>query len=269
MYYVHRFDPRTDLEEALRGVESMVQSGKILYPAVSNFAAYQTQRALDLEERHGWAKLVAIQPMYNILKRQAEVELLPMARDNAWACFPIARWLPAFSAASTRAEASPEQGRMLTSKNYQVRYGPGPRRRRRATSSQVARAHRARAGRPSGRVGRRRIPRASPRLCSARATWRSSRPACRLQRGSMPGQYAEIAALTPSPPPRPTATTTGPSRTSGSAEVRFLDQRAGRPVQALSSASQLVARQALHASAVAGARHSARQFTRVQRLACR
>src|SRR5262249_29763308 len=88
LYYVHRFDPRTDLEETLRGVELLVQAGKVLYPAVSNFAAYQTQRAIDLAERHHWAKLMAIQPMYNLLKRQAEVELLPMARDNALGVFP-------------------------------------------------------------------------------------------------------------------------------------------------------------------------------------
>lgn len=122
VYFVHRFDPRTALEETLRGIESLVQSGKVLYPAVSNFAAYQTQRALDLQAQAGWAKLVAIQPMYNLLKRQAEVELLPMARDNQLGVLPYSPLAAGLLSGKYTAEQPPEEGRMLTSKNYQVRY---------------------------------------------------------------------------------------------------------------------------------------------------
>jgi aryl-alcohol dehydrogenase-like predicted oxidoreductase len=122
VYFVHRFDPRTELEETLRGLELLVQAGKILYPAVSNFAAYQTQRALDLSELHGWAKPVAIQPMYNLLKRQAEVELLPMARDNGLGVLPYSPLAAGLLSGKYSGERAPDQGRMLTSKNYQVRY---------------------------------------------------------------------------------------------------------------------------------------------------
>jgi aryl-alcohol dehydrogenase-like predicted oxidoreductase len=122
LYFVHRFDPRTELEETLRGLELLVQSGKILYPAVSNFAAYQTQRALDIAEREGWAKLVAIQPMYNLLKRQAEVELLPMAHDNRIAVLPYSPLAAGLLSGKYSGERAPSEGRMLTSKNYQVRY---------------------------------------------------------------------------------------------------------------------------------------------------
>lgn len=122
LYFVHRFDPRTALEETLRGIELLVQSGKILYPAVSNFAAYQTQRALDVAEHLGFAKLVAIQPMYNLLKRQAEVELLPMARDNQIGVLPYSPLAAGLLSGKYSGEHPPEEGRMLTSKNYQVRY---------------------------------------------------------------------------------------------------------------------------------------------------
>ncbi len=77
--YLHRFDDKTALEESLRGLELLVQQGKILYPAASNFSAWQTMQALGISERQGWAPLACIQPMYNLVKRQAEVELLPMA----------------------------------------------------------------------------------------------------------------------------------------------------------------------------------------------
>ncbi|HEX5659111.1 MAG TPA: aldo/keto reductase [Polyangiales bacterium] len=119
IYYLHRFDPRTSLEEALRGLEQLVRQGKILYPALSNFAAWQVQRAIDLQERHGWTKLACIQPMYNLLKRQVEVELLPMAQANAIGVLPYS---PLAAGILSGKYLSRESGRMSTNKNYQVRY---------------------------------------------------------------------------------------------------------------------------------------------------
>src|SRR5436190_7024497 len=58
LYYLHRFDEATALDESLRAVESLVAAGKILYPAVSNFAAWQTMAALGLAERNGWQPIV-------------------------------------------------------------------------------------------------------------------------------------------------------------------------------------------------------------------
>src|SRR5690606_27952209 len=51
IFFLHRFDDRTDLEETLRAVEHLVHSGKILYPAASNFAAWQVTKALGIAER--------------------------------------------------------------------------------------------------------------------------------------------------------------------------------------------------------------------------
>src|SRR5215207_5759532 len=75
--YLHMHDPRTPVEEAMRALEDMVRAGKVLYPALSNWAAWQVQQALGVQEAHGWARIQAIQPMYNLVKRQAEVEILP------------------------------------------------------------------------------------------------------------------------------------------------------------------------------------------------
>ena len=87
-------------------------------PGVSNYAAWQTQAALGIQERYGWARLQAIQPMYNLVKRQAEVELLPMAAANSCPSFRTAWRRAACSPAST----SSQTGRLTTNKMYQARY---------------------------------------------------------------------------------------------------------------------------------------------------
>ncbi len=88
IYYVHNQDPRTPLEETLRGLEDLVRAGKILYPALSNHTAWQTQAALDIQRANRWAPLQLIQPMYNLLKRTAEIEILPMATANHLSVVP-------------------------------------------------------------------------------------------------------------------------------------------------------------------------------------
>jgi aryl-alcohol dehydrogenase-like predicted oxidoreductase len=119
--FLHHYDALTPLEEQMRALEDLVRSGKVLYPAVSNFAAWQTQAALGLQERGGWARLQAIQPMYSLVKRQAEVELLPMAAANALSVFPYS---PAGGGLlSGRYTVPGAQGRHTTNKMYRVRYG--------------------------------------------------------------------------------------------------------------------------------------------------
>src|SRR4030067_607711 len=50
--FLHHYDKRTPLEESVRALEDLVRSGKVLYPALSNWSAWQTQRAVDLQEAH-------------------------------------------------------------------------------------------------------------------------------------------------------------------------------------------------------------------------
>ena len=88
LLYLHHYDALTPLEEQMRALEDLVRAGKVLYPAVSNFAAWQTQATLGVQERGGWARVQAIQPMYSLVKRPAEVELLPMAAAHGLSVFP-------------------------------------------------------------------------------------------------------------------------------------------------------------------------------------
>ena len=118
--FLHKFDPLTPIEEMMRGLEDVVRSGKVLYPAVSNWAAWQTQRAVDLQERHKWARLQVIQPMYNLVKRQAEVELLPMAQANGIGVIPYSPGAAGLLSGKYLGQAT---GRLKTNKMYEARYG--------------------------------------------------------------------------------------------------------------------------------------------------
>lgn len=122
LLFLHRFDDETSLEETLRGVEHLVQAGKVLYPAVSNFAAWQTARALGTAERFGWAKICAVQPMYNLVKRQAEVEILPMAKAERLAVFPYSPLGGGLLTGKYGSDTG-KAGRLVDNKLYKTRYG--------------------------------------------------------------------------------------------------------------------------------------------------
>jgi aryl-alcohol dehydrogenase-like predicted oxidoreductase len=118
--YLHQQDALTPLEESMRALEDLVRAGKVLYPALSNHSAWQTQLALGLQERLGWARLQTIQPMYNLVKRQAEVEILPMAAANTVSVVPYS---PAAAGLLSGKYLEKQSGRLATNKMYEARYG--------------------------------------------------------------------------------------------------------------------------------------------------
>jgi aryl-alcohol dehydrogenase-like predicted oxidoreductase len=122
LYYLHRFDDVTALDETLRGLEDLVRAGKILYPACSNFAAWQVAQALGIQRLHGWAPLVAIQPMYNLVKRQAEVEILPMAHSLGLAVIPYSPTGGGLLTGKYGPDRRPDHGRLIDTRMYTVRY---------------------------------------------------------------------------------------------------------------------------------------------------
>ena len=105
----------------LRAMEDLVRAGKVLHPGLSNHSAWVTQRALDVAERHGWARVELLQPMYSLVKRQAEVEILPMAQANGVGVIPYS---PAGGGLlSGKYAEKGAQGRLATNKMYTSRYG--------------------------------------------------------------------------------------------------------------------------------------------------
>ncbi len=80
LYYVHRWDEDTPIEETLRALDDAVRAGKVRYVGASQFAAWQLARANLLAEVHGWSPFVVLQAHYHMLERDAERELLPCCR---------------------------------------------------------------------------------------------------------------------------------------------------------------------------------------------
>lgn len=82
IYYMHCFDNDTPLEESLSALNDFVKEGKIRYIGVSNFAAWQIMKAIGLAKLLNTMPITCIQPMYSLLKRQCESEILPMAKSE-------------------------------------------------------------------------------------------------------------------------------------------------------------------------------------------
>ncbi len=82
IYYLHRFDSETPLEETLQTLDNLVQQGKVGYPACSNFTALQIAKAQEICETHDFEKLIANQPPYNLLQRDIEKDILPYCQQE-------------------------------------------------------------------------------------------------------------------------------------------------------------------------------------------
>lgn len=123
LYFIHRFDGRTALEESLRALDDLVRQGKILYPGASNFAAWQVEKALGISARKGWSPFKVIQPMYNLVKRQAEVEILPMAEAEGLGVMPYSPLAGGLLSGKYAAGRKPRESRLTENKIYETRYG--------------------------------------------------------------------------------------------------------------------------------------------------
>ena len=123
IYYIHRFDGKTALEETLRALDDLVSQGKLVYIAASNFAAWQVEKALGISARNGWASFKCIQPMYNLVKRQAEVEILPMAAAENIGVFPYSPMAGGLLSGKYGSSAQPGSGRIANNPLYVERYG--------------------------------------------------------------------------------------------------------------------------------------------------
>ena len=122
--FLHQFDKNTPIEESMRALEDVVRAGKVLYPAVSNWSAWQTQRAVDIQERNNWARLQVHQPMYNLVKRQAEDEILPMCEASGIGVIPYSPSGAGLLSGKYSGQAGKENAsRLKTNKMYEARYG--------------------------------------------------------------------------------------------------------------------------------------------------
>ncbi len=123
LYFIHRFDDKTPIEETLRALDDLVRQGKVLYLGASNFAAWQIAKANGITAREGWTRFECIQPMYNLVKRQAEVEIFPMALSEDMGVIPYSPLGGGLLSGKYGTQKKPAQGRLLENKMYQIRYG--------------------------------------------------------------------------------------------------------------------------------------------------
>ncbi len=89
LYYAHKDDPKTPLEETLRGFDALVREGKVRYVAASNYTAPRLAEALAISSRTGLVRFVALQPHYNLVHRgEYEGELEAVCAHESVACVP-------------------------------------------------------------------------------------------------------------------------------------------------------------------------------------
>ena len=117
--YLHHWDANTALEESLSAMTTLVEQGKVMYCGVSNFSAWQTMKAIAVSQANGFAPITCIQPMYNLVKRQAEVELLPLALSEHLAVCPYS---PQGGGLLTGKYRRGEGGRLAENAMYKERY---------------------------------------------------------------------------------------------------------------------------------------------------
>ncbi|WP_299402701.1 aldo/keto reductase [uncultured Roseobacter sp.] len=117
--YMHRFDPDTDLHESMEALAELKQQGLIRYVGVSNFAAWQVVKAINIAAKFD-ITVDILQPMYNLVKRQAEVEILPMCADQGVACAPYS---PLGGGLLTGKYNAGKGGRLTEDDRYAARYG--------------------------------------------------------------------------------------------------------------------------------------------------
>lgn len=121
--FMHRWDRNTPLEDTLRALEDLVRAGKVLYLGASNYAAWQIAKSLGVAERRGWTRFDVIQPMYNLVKRQVEVEMLPLARAEQLAVMTYSPVGGGLLSGKYRKGSRPDAGRLVVNKEYATRYG--------------------------------------------------------------------------------------------------------------------------------------------------
>lgn len=82
IYHMHGFDGNTAVEETLRTLDDLVQSGKVRYIAASNFSGWHLMKSLAISDKYGWNKYIGHQVYYSLTNREYEWELMPLGLDQ-------------------------------------------------------------------------------------------------------------------------------------------------------------------------------------------
>jgi aryl-alcohol dehydrogenase-like predicted oxidoreductase len=91
LYQIHRWDPRTPIEETMGALHDVVRSGKARYIGASSMFSWQFAKAQYTAEKNGWTKFVSMQNHYNLIYREEEREMIPLCIDQGVGVIP---WSP-------------------------------------------------------------------------------------------------------------------------------------------------------------------------------
>lgn len=120
--FMHRWDPIVPLEETLRALEKLVEDGKVMYLGASNYSAWQIATGLGISQRMGWPRFDVIQPMYSLVKRQVESEILPLAAAENLGVTTYSPVGGGLLSGKYGRNKRPDMGRIITNKEYAGRY---------------------------------------------------------------------------------------------------------------------------------------------------
>ncbi len=196
LLYLHRFDNDTPLEETFTFMADLQSKGLIRHIGVSNYAAWQVMKAQAVCTTLG-TRIDVIQPMYNLVKRQVEVELLPMAADQDMLVCPYS---PLGGGLLTGKYAQGGTGRLTEDDRYAARYGPQWMHETAAALSALAAAHNTDAATLAVAWVAAHRNAVSP-IISARSVAQLA-PSLAAEGFAMtPALYDQITALSPTPAP--------------------------------------------------------------------
>jgi 1-deoxyxylulose-5-phosphate synthase len=123
LYYLHQPDDGTPIEETLETLDELVRAGKVRFPAVSNYAAWQVAEILWICEKRGFQPPYISQPMYNLIARGIEDEYLPFCRRFGVAVVPYNPLAGGLLTGKHSRQSGPTPGtRFDGNKMYQDRY---------------------------------------------------------------------------------------------------------------------------------------------------
>ena len=89
MYFCHRFDPTTPVEETMRALDDLVHQGKILYYGVSEWSPVQITKALGIIKQLHLYPMTVLQPQYNMVDRYIEDEIFDISKENGLGSVPF------------------------------------------------------------------------------------------------------------------------------------------------------------------------------------
>jgi aryl-alcohol dehydrogenase (NADP+) len=106
VYYIHRFDPETPIEETIQALDDLVRAGKVLYLGASSMPAWRFAKMLATADANGWARFSVMQNHYNLMYREEEREMIPLCLEEGIGVVPWSPLARGLLAGKSRPETS-------------------------------------------------------------------------------------------------------------------------------------------------------------------